>query len=125
MRVESFLDTNVLVVPVRSNGSEPAPARSGCISYQVAQETINGVTTKLNPTPPRARQPLDDLRLPLWRVHPTPTLYSRGLDVRDRYGFSYYDSRIVKDPELSPSRRIGAACAPESLCNRLRQRVNS
>ena len=32
---------------------------------------------------------------PLWTVNPSRELYERGLALRDRYGFSFYDSMIV------------------------------
>ena len=68
---------------------------TGCISYQVVQETINVITRKLNATPEKARQILDRVLIPLWRVNPTRTLYQRGLDLQTRYRLSFYDSLIV------------------------------
>ena len=32
---------------------------------------------------------------PLWRIHPSPALYMRGLSIQERCGFSFYDSLIV------------------------------
>lgn len=32
---------------------------------------------------------------PLWTVYPSRHLYARGLALRDRYGFSFYDAMIV------------------------------
>ena len=68
---------------------------TGCISYQVVQETINVITRKLNATPEKARQILERVLIPLWRVNPTRTLYQRGLDLQTRYRLSFYDSLIV------------------------------
>ena len=68
---------------------------TGCISYQVVQETINVITRKLDATPEKARQLLDHILLPLWRVNPSRALYHRGLDLQIRYRFSFYDSMIV------------------------------
>lgn len=42
-----------------------------------------------------ARTFLDDVLAPLWRVYPSVELYHRALDVRIRYGFSFYDSLVV------------------------------
>ena len=58
---------------------------TGCISYQVVQETIYVITRKLNAPPEQARQLLDHVLTPLWRVNPTRTLYQRGLDLQTRY----------------------------------------
>ena len=106
MSVDNFLDTNVFIYLfdetdlhkrrsadrlVQQNLGEG----SGCISYQVVQETINVVTRRLNATPGQARQLLGDVLIPLWLVNPTRRLYRRGLDLRGRYGFSYHDSLIV------------------------------
>jgi len=68
---------------------------TGCISYQVVQETLNVLTRKLNATPDTARQLLDYVPMPLWQVNPTQTLYQRGLDLQARYRLGFYDSLIV------------------------------
>ncbi len=106
MSVEHFLDTNVFVYLFdETNDRKRERAErlvqqalvneTGCISYQVVQETINVITRKLNATPERAGQILDDTLIPLWRVNPTRTFYQRGLDLQTRYRFSFYDSLIV------------------------------
>ena len=106
MSVENFLDTNILVYlfdEVDNEKRETAEHlvqqslhnETGCISYQVVQETINVITRKLNAPPEKARQLLDHVLTPLWRVNPTRTLYERGLDLQTRYRFTFYDSLIV------------------------------
>ena len=106
MSAELFIDSNVLIYLFddtdtrKSQRAEDIVRRSletgrGCISYQVVQETINVVTRKLNATREDAREFLDVVLAPLWRVNPTRSLYRRGLDLRQRYGFSFYDSLIV------------------------------
>ena len=106
MSVENFLDTNILVYlfdEVDNEKRETAEhlvqqalhSETGCISYQVVQETINVITRKLNAPPEKARQLLNHILTPLWRVNPTRTLYQRGLDLQTRYRFSFYDSLIV------------------------------
>ncbi|MDE2916398.1 MAG: PIN domain-containing protein [Paracoccaceae bacterium] len=106
MSVEHFLDTNVFVYLFDETNDykrgravrlvqESLANETGCISYQVVQETINVITRKLKATPERARQILEDTLIPLWRVNPTRTLYQRGLDLQTRYRFSFYDSLIV------------------------------
>ena len=42
-----------------------------------------------------SRTLLADVLEPLWIVHPSRELYEHGLALRDRYGFSFYDSMIV------------------------------
>ena len=38
---------------------------------------------------------MDDILRPLWQINPSPELYLRTLGLRERYGFSFYDSLIV------------------------------
>lgn len=106
MRADSFLDTNVFVYLFdetderKRRTAEVLVQRAledgrGCISYQVVQETLNVLTRKLQAAAEDVGRLLDDVLMPLWRVNPTRTLYRRGLDLRTRYGFSFYDSLIV------------------------------
>jgi len=70
---------------------------SAIISAQVVQETLNVLVRRLTPpmSAANARKVLDHILTPLWRIHPSPALYARGLDIQERYGFSFYDSLIV------------------------------
>jgi len=106
MSADVFLDSNVLIylfdeTDIRKNQRAEDVVRQsletgrGCISHQVVQETINVVTRKLDATREDAREFLDRVLIPLWSVNPTPALYRRALDVRQRYGFSFYDSLII------------------------------
>jgi predicted nucleic acid-binding protein len=103
-----FIDSTVFVYMV--DGSSPekrATARrlvddalhtgAGRISFQVVQETLNVITRKFqNPvTPDDARQLLNDVLVPMWRVMPSQSLYERALDIQARYQFRFYDSLIV------------------------------
>ncbi len=117
MSAENFIDTNVFVYlfdETDANKRQRADSLvhrsldngSGCISYQVIQETMNVVTRKLGAPPDRARQLLDHILIPLWRIIPTPDLYRQSLRIQAGYGFSYYDSLIV-------------ASALEAGCSRL------
>ena len=117
MSVEEFLDTNVLLYMfdetdpdkrrlARSLVYRSLEKGSGCISYQVVQETMNVVTRKLGVTPEAARRLLDDVLVPLWRISPTANLYRRALSLQSQYRFSFYDSLI-------------AAAALEAGCARL------
>ena len=106
MSVEDFLDTNVLLYMFDETDPDKRQlARnlvyrslengSGCISYQVVQETINVVTRKLGAPLEAVRRLLDDVLVPLWRVSPTAALYRRALNVQSQYGFGFYDSLIA------------------------------
>ena len=117
MSVDSFIDSNIFVYlfdktdTIKRRRSEhliqyALESGTGCISYQVVQETINVLTRKLNATPEEARQMLDCVLIPLWRINPTQMFYRRGLELQSRYQFSFYDSLIV-------------AAALEAGCNTL------
>ena len=117
MSAEDFLDTNIFVYmfdgsdDYKRQRAEELVQRSlvrgtGCISYQVVQETLNVATRKLGFAGDDSRTLLTRILTPLWTVHPSAALYERGLEVRGRYGFSFYDSIIV-------------AGAIESGCTRL------
>ncbi len=106
MSVENFLDTNVLVyfldeTDIRKHriASElvhrSVEDETGCVSYQVVQETINVMIRKLDATPERIQAFLDDTLQLLWRVGASSDLYKRGVTLQARYGFSFYDSLIV------------------------------
>ena len=106
MSVDSFIDTNVLIylfdeTSVKKSRTSEELIRqslengSGCISYQVVQETLNIVTRKLKASPDEARSLLDNVLEPLWRVNPTRALYRRGLELQTRYRFGFYDCLII------------------------------
>ncbi len=70
---------------------------SAQISFQVVQETLNVITRKL-PVPvtcEHAQQFLDQMLLPLWKINANSALYKRGLEIQQRYQFSFYDSLIT------------------------------
>lgn len=103
-----FIDTNVFVylfdeIDARKRRVAETlihtalETRSSTISYQVVQETLNVITRKL-PIPATsedARQFLDEVLVPLWRVMPSDGLYRGGLDIAARYGYGFYDSLII------------------------------
>ncbi len=103
-----FLDSNVLVYALdASAGSKRAIARrliqaglasgEGVISYQVVQETLNVITRKfaVPVSTTDARRLLEEVLAPMWRVMPSIALYQRALDVRDRYGYAFYDALVI------------------------------
>jgi predicted nucleic acid-binding protein len=103
-----FIDTNVFVylfdeTDDRKRGVAEGIVESGLrthgasISFQVVQETLNVVTSKL-PAPMTtddARRFLEQVLAPLWRVRPSLSLYGSALDLQARYRYSFYDSLIV------------------------------
>ena len=106
MNVENFFDTNVLVYLFDETDDakrdraelliqQALANETGCISYQVVQETLYVITRKFSATPEKVRQLLDGVLVPLWRINPTQTLYQHGLDLQTRYRFSFYDSLII------------------------------
>ena len=117
MSADDFLDTNVLVYSVDSESPEKrqralelvnrsVTARTGCISFQVVQETLNVLIRKTDTPVDRIREMLDVVLVPLWQVYPSAVLYQDAISIQGRYGFSFYDSLIV-------------AAALEAGCTRL------
>ena len=117
MSAEDFLDTNIFVYMLdgsddfKRQRAEELVQRSlsrgtGCISYQVVQETLNVAIRKLGFADEDSRTLLAHILAPLWTVYPSADLYERGLEVRARYRFGFYDSIII-------------AGAIESGCTRL------
>jgi predicted nucleic acid-binding protein len=108
MTAADFFDSNVLVYlfddaatakqPVaRRLVSQALAADSGCISFQVVQETLNVVTRKFtrHTTQNEAQQILERSLVPLWRVMPSPALYTRALELQERYQYSFCDALII------------------------------
>lgn len=106
MNADYFLDTHVFVYmfdetdDYKRTSAETLVRRAledrdGCTSYQVVQETVNVLSSKLNATPHQVRRILDHVLLPLWRVNPGESLYHRGLDLQSRYGYGFYGCLIV------------------------------
>ena len=117
MSADEFLDSNVLVYSVDGRAPEKMARAlelvgrsltngSGCISYQVVQETLNVLTGKIGMSDDGIRRLLDEILVPLWQVYPSASLYQSAISLRGRYGFSFYDSLIV-------------AAALEAGCTRL------
>ena len=117
MSADDFIDTNVIVYMFDDRNPEKqqradslvrqsSQNKTGCISYQVVQETINVLTGRLRVRPETVRQMLDEILVPMWQVNPSLELYQHGLNLQSRYRFSFYDSLIV-------------AAALEAGCSRL------
>ncbi len=119
MNVKYFLDTNVIyysfdpTAPLKRQRAEALIGRAltlrdGCISFQVAQEFLHLCQRKFQ-TPMTAAEAafyLDKTLKPLCQVFPSFDLLQNALEIKDRYGFHFYDSLIV-------------AAALEAGCERL------
>ncbi len=103
-----FLDTNIFVYLFDETDErrreiarrlvyEGIESGDACISFQVVQETLAVLTGKLKKraTPAEARHFLAGVLAPLWRLMPSPGLYARGLELRERYALAFYDALIV------------------------------
>ena len=117
MSADDFLDSNVLVYSVDDRFPEKRQkamelvSRSviegtGCISFQVVQETLNVLIGRLGTPVGQVRVLMDDVLFPLWQVYPSAALYQDAISIQGRYGLSFYDSLIV-------------AAALEAGCTRL------
>ena len=117
MSAENFLDTNVLVYTFDETDpgkrcqaetlvNESLASGSGCVSFQVVQETLNVLIRRLGFVTEDARRVLQQVLIPLWQVNPTAALYQDAISLQGRYGFSFYDSLVV-------------AAALEAGCTRL------
>lgn len=67
------------------------------ISFQVVQETLNVLTRKVAApmSAGDAKNLMEEVLRPLWRVSPSPALYNRAFDIQARYRYGFYDSLIV------------------------------
>ena len=103
-----FLDSNVFVYMFDETDERKRDAAEGivtsalqnhnaCISFQVVQETLNILTRKVAApmSAEDAKNFMEEVLRPLWRVSPSPALYNRALDIQVRYRYGFYDSLIV------------------------------
>lgn len=103
-----FLDTNVLVYTFDAKAPHKQTIardlvrralknRDGIISYQVAQEFLNVALRRFKPpmSSVQAQSYLRRVLMPLCEVFPDAELYSDGLDLASKTGWSFYDSLIL------------------------------
>ena len=108
MSIDAFIDSNIFVYLFDSTNpdkryqaekliADALQMGNTCISYQVVQEILNVITTKLrvNATAEQASTFLIDALIPLWKINPTRELYLRSLSIQSRYRYSFYDSLII------------------------------
>jgi predicted nucleic acid-binding protein len=104
----SFFDSNIVLYTLdRANVEKRGISRevlnrsveegAATISFQVVQEVLNTVSRKFEPrfTLEQAHHLLEEILVPMWRVAPSQSLYELGLDLRERYRYSFYDSLII------------------------------
>ena len=91
MSADDFIDSNVFVYlfdetdPVKRQRAERLVREAmangtGCISYQVVQETLNAVGRITGADSGRLVELLNDVLIPLWQINPTASMY-QGLSV--------------------------------------------
>jgi predicted nucleic acid-binding protein len=103
-----FLDSNILIYMVDETDDrkqniaatlvyDALENSSAAISFQVIQETLNVLTRKIAvpATDFDARDFLDKVLMPLWKINPGREFYQRGLAIQARHRFSFYDSLII------------------------------
>ncbi len=108
MRDKHFFDSNIFIYHLDTTEPEKSAIASrlvneaigsgnACTSYQVVQECLNTMLRKarIAVSTADAHAYLHTVLLPLVEVSPTAGLYTRGLALFDRCGFSFYDSLIV------------------------------
>ncbi len=114
-----FIDSNVFIYLFDEQSTEKRDTarnlvrnavnrKTAQISFQVVQETLNVLTAKVDSRADvdEARAFLEASLLPLWTIMPSEGMYLRTLELRRRYGYSFYDSLII-------------AAAVEGRCTRL------
>lgn len=108
MKGRFFLDTNIFVysfdksAPAKARRAkqlirQAVAARTGIVSYQVAQEFFNVALRRFAQpmTALEAEQYLATVFVPLMSVHSSPALYGEALRLSGRHGLSWYDALIV------------------------------
>ena len=107
MKDKYFIDTNIIFYCFSKKDeakrkisnqlvSEALLGKKGLISNQVVQEFIN-IHYKKNSgmTAEELNGYLQSVLFPLMRVFPTAELYKKGIEIKERTGFSFYDALIV------------------------------
>ena len=103
---DSFFDTSVLLYllsaePERADRVEELLARRGVISVQVLNEFTAVATRKLGLSFAEIREVLETIRV-ICTTHPlTVEHHDRGVEIAERYRFSFYDSIIVASALIS------------------------
>jgi len=100
MNAKCFFDTNILLYLLSGDSDqatcvEAIVSKGGVISVQVLNEFASVASRKLGMTYAEIREYLVTIRA-ICDVQPlTVEIHLLGLDIANRYGFSFYDSLIV------------------------------
>jgi predicted nucleic acid-binding protein len=116
---DSFIDSNVFVYLADSTGDPRRPVAErlvlsalteadSCISFQVVQETLSVLTTRVRVPmgADDAERFFDRFLEPFWTVMPSRALYLQAVSIQARYRYHFYDALII-------------AAALEAGCRRL------
>ncbi len=108
MSARFFIDTNVLAYAFARQASDKRQhalqlverglnTGLGLVSFQVAQEFLNLCQRKFAPpmTAGEAQIFLQEVLTPFCKVFPSIDLLKSGLELRQRYKYSFYDSLII------------------------------
>jgi len=106
MNDKFFLDTNIIIYEFDTDFSKKVKSKrlikdghlkNGIISFQVIQEFLNSMTNKFKVqlNPHDLKEYTENVLFPICEVFPSPSLYFKSLDIKDRWQFSFYDSLIV------------------------------
>lgn len=103
-----FIDSNIVVYMYdRRDPGKQAHAKqllkeaflseSGCISYQVIQESLNVFSRKETQLdkPVDLSNLLEEILDPLCCIYPSTKLFRSALDIKNRWRYSFYDSLII------------------------------
>ena len=104
--VESFFDTSVLLYLLseeaeKADRVEELLAQRGVISVQVLNEFTSVATRKLGLSFPEVREVLETVRTICSTQPLTVEHHDRGVEIAERYRFSFYDSIIVASALIS------------------------
>ena len=95
-----FIDTNILLYLLsedqgKAERAEEILSLGGVVSVQVLNEFASTSLRKLKMTCPEVREIIDVIREMCTVVPVTLDTHSLGLDIVERYRFSFYDALIV------------------------------
>ena len=103
---ETFFDTNILLYLLSAEAEkadrvEGLLERSGVISVQVLNEFTSVATRKLGLSYAEVREVVDTVRGVCTTQPLTIEHYDKGVEIAERYRFSFYDSMIVASALLA------------------------
>ncbi|MCF7929762.1 MAG: PIN domain-containing protein [Spirochaetales bacterium] len=114
-----FLDTNLFIYLFDEQAVEKRRTaerlifqaieeQNSVISFQVVQETLNVITTKMEvpAASEDARLFFDTVLSSLWKVQPNPRIYRYALYIQSRFCYGFYDSLIISSAIEAGCKRI-------------------